>query len=236
MENKTNCTICTTEINDIFCSKCGQKYSSKKLSVKTLFIDLISTTFSLERSIFSTLYKIITSPKLLINNYSKGYTGYYPSPGKVILYALTLAALHIAFIDDKILGISLTSNVFSPQITFWLIFIPLFSLTSFITFIKKKDFFAKHSISVLYLSSSFFIITLIINDILIIFFDNPLTFNILFLFLLFVFIWNAIVFTPSKKYLQILINVIIEIIVFVMIIIILFGLLYLISPESIQLM
>lgn len=209
MAPPTICTVCSTKINYNYCENCGQKKINKKTSVLSLIKDIFVNFFSLEKSIPANLLRLIITPDKLINNYFSGFRKYYPSPGKFLLYALTFAAFHIAFVSKEIFGFYISATGVSPQIVMLTFLISLLALISYLTFIRTKNVFSKHLISTIYFTSCFFIITLLISDIFLLFSDAESNKDSLFfiLFILSILIWNSIVFSPPKKYISLIISI-----------------------------
>ena len=234
MKGNGTCTVCKAEATGNYCSNCGQKISKDATTVWSMITDVASNVFSLEKSVFASLLKLIVNPRQLIDNYWQGYRSYYPSPGKVFFYALAFAALHISYVDENILGMSIAVDNMQAQTLFWIIFFPILTLTSYLTFIRSRHGITKHIISILYLASGFFIIIIVLNSAIIWLFDDILTGGAFILFALCVFIWNAIVFSPKRSYLRIFLNVVLELFIFLSIITAIVGLLYLANPEVIQ--
>lgn len=95
------CSICKIPIKENYCSKCGQKFSGKPISFLSLITDFISNFFSMEKSGFATILKILKNPKSIVDNYYLGFKNYYPSPGQLLLYGIAVVALHKNFVADK---------------------------------------------------------------------------------------------------------------------------------------
>lgn len=234
MEPKT-CTICGTDLIGAYCHNCGQHDTGKRVRWSEMISDFISGIFSLERSVLGTMYHLVTKPQKVIENYWAGYRNYYHSPGKLAFYALFIIGLHFAFIGGKILGLTVraTDNV-SPQVILLLFFIPLISLASYVTFLKRRRNFLEHFVATTYLFSCWIIILVILDDlvswILPTFLDN----SALFIFAIILFLWSARIFTIKQYWALIVLNTILEFILFVIIIVILMGILYLVNPESIN--
>lgn len=226
------CNVCNIPLAHNFCPTCGQKLKKEETTIRSIFSDFFQNLFSLDKSVFISIFRLVTDPKNIITNYWSGYRRYYPSPGKFLVYAITIAAIHLTFINDDLLGLTFDLGEVKGQFIFWLFFFPIMTLASFLAFFKQKLNFAKHVISIAYISSSFYIIITIIHDILIsIGFD--LSILPFIFFLLFVFIWNALVHTPQSK-LKVLLYTIIQLLSFALIIISFLGLVYLLYPESVK--
>jgi len=126
------------------------------------------------------------------------------------------------------------NSVFDRQILFWIIFFPLLTLTSYLTFILKKQKFSKHLISIIYLGSASFIFMTVINAFIILIFGDILSVIAFVIFIGTIFISNARVFCPEKKYFQIILYSLLQFVVFTAIIVALIQLALLFVPDSVS--
>jgi hypothetical protein len=197
--------------------------------------DVVSNVFSLERSVFAAIFKLLINPKHIIHNYWKGNRKYYPSPGRVFFYALAVAALHLSYVNKEILGLSFEIGIFRAHFFFWAIFFPLLAISSYLVFLKHKYSMAQNAVSLLYLASAFYMLITIPYDLYNLVSGNqPIGANLFFLFAFALFSWNAVVFTKSGKPLMVALNAVLQILVFLAIIAAIVSLLYLFSPGSVR--
>lgn len=225
----SNCTICNTKNVGNYCVNCGQKIAKKRVSVSSMATDLLTNIFSFEKSILATIISLLKDPRKIIINYTQGHTNYYPSPGKLLVYTLAIAALHVTYINSDILGFRISNNSENPQILFWLTFIPLITLASYFTFIKSQPRFVNHLISVLYLSSLFFIVFTILYDIIYLTIGNVATDFVFPIYLLILFLYNAVIQNKSTRKLTLIFKAIIQLIIFTGMLLLLIGALFLIN-------
>lgn len=215
------CSICEIPIKENYCSRCGQKHSPKATTTVSLITDFLSNLFSLEKSGFATIYKILKNPKSIVDNYYFGFKKYYASPGKILFYGIAVVALHLNFVDNKVMGLSLHDQNINAQYLFWLILFPILLFISYITFMRIERNFSKHLISLIYIAGSLFITLTILNDLIIVILDDKLGIWAFIIFVSFVFFWNSRVFTNKKKSIYIILNTLIQIALFIGIITIL---------------
>ena len=71
------CSICSTEIIENYCPKCGQYYKNERISIKTILSDLFANIFSLEKSFVEIIKIGLLHPKMLVTNYWNGFRNYY---------------------------------------------------------------------------------------------------------------------------------------------------------------
>lgn len=236
MEKSFSCSVCERPIVENYCSNCGQKANLKQTNLWNMITDFVANVFSMEKSVFAAMLGLLRNPKRIIDNYWMGFRGYYPTPGKLFFYGLAFAALHVAYVNDLILGLTLDINVIQAQFFFWALFFPMLIITSVVSFALKKQPFTRHIISLLYIGSSFFIIITIIQDSITLIFDRDYTDILGFLiFLLCVWVWNAIAFCPARKYLQIIMYTVVQLIVFAILVAFCMWMIHLSNPESLKL-
>ena len=145
MKKDINCSICSIPISENFCNRCGQKYSSKKLTTLSLFADLFSNSFYLEKSGLVSIVKILSNPRHIVQNYFSGFKNYYASPGKIMMYGIAVLTLHLLLVDTKVLGVSIKINsvAIGLQYSFWIFFYPFLMMISYLGFIRQKLDFSK---------------------------------------------------------------------------------------------
>ena len=227
------CTICQNEITKKYCSNCGQKVSISDTTLKSLILDFISNLFSLEKSVFAGMMIIITNPKKIIVNYWLGHRNYYPSPSKLLVFAIAIAALHLTYVNENLLGLAFEVEGGGGQFIFWIIFFPFLSFTSYVCFYRKKYSLAKHVISIGYIASCFFMITTVVNDLLN-YFSIDVNVLAFIIFLMLVFIWNGRVFISKQNVIKIILFSFLQLFVFCLLFAGLVGILILALPDSIQ--
>ena len=177
-------------------------------------------------------YHILFKPRMMVENYSQGFRKYYSSPGKALLFALTIAALHLAFVNERILGVQLNVNTLAPQLSLYLFFLPLLTLTSYITFIRREKGLAKHLTSLIYFSSAFFIVLTVLDDISTLLLDRILDGFVFPAYFLLILGWNAWVFSHERSWGFYFLHLLFEIIIASAIIALFILLIYLGSPPG----
>lgn len=204
-----------------YCQRCGQTFSGRNTSILALITDFISSFFAIEKSGFVTILKVLKDPKPIVYNYYTGFKNYYASPGKVLLYGIAVVALHIAFIDEKIMGLSINVINLKTQYYIWLQLFPVFLFVSYLTFFRIEKGLSKHLISLIYVATSLFIACSILNDLLIIIWGDHLGIWAFLLFVSLVFFWNSRVLTLKKKNIFIILNTLIQMAIFTAIVMVL---------------
>jgi len=150
------CSICSSEINEKYCPKCGQYYKNKRINFTTFLGDLFDSIFSLEKSFLLNIRIGLCQPKSLVSNYWNGFRKYYYSPGKFFTIASLFLILHYSIAND-FLGLVVTSTI-SSQFVILFVNILLLTLSSFLIYIQFKKNFYEHLILNIYNVSLWIII------------------------------------------------------------------------------
>lgn len=231
------CSVCNTIIEANYCENCGQKYASKKLTIRSLITDVFSSLTDVEKNVFLNVYHIIIFPKKVIEGYWSGFRGYYYSPGKMLFYFVTIAGISSLLLGNTLFGLTLSAeNVISSEVLFVILYFPILTLSSFICYRKRKRTFVEHATATIYLISSFGIIILLLENLFIFlglstqqdgYWSIILTTSII--------VWNALLYSKIKNPLRIFLNVVLEFIILILIVSLLIGLTYLLGAASINL-
>lgn len=210
MKEAKVCSICEIPIEENYCSRCGQHATGKTTTIINLITDFLSNLFSLEKSALGTIYKLWLNPGPIVKNYYLGYKNYYSSPSKILLYSIAIIALHLAFVNPNILGMTINIKNIKTEYFFWLMHIPVVLIVSYLTFLKNKENFSKHIISIIYISSSALIVFTIINDLIIVIVGDIIGNFVFIIYILFTFILNSRVFTKEDKKHNVIWNTLIQ--------------------------
>ncbi len=230
------CSVCNTRIKVNYCEKCGQKYNHKRLSLKTLFSDVFSSLTDVEKNVFINIYNLVRFPKKVIENYFNGYRGHYYSPGRMLFYFITIAGISSLLLDNTLFGITFQSDgVLSESLAFAIVYFPVLSLSSYLTYRRYKKNYLEHIASTIYLISTFGIIILFIENIFIYFsISTTQNSNWIFVLTVFVLLWNSILFTTPSSVIKVILNFILEFLVLITIVLIAVLILYLTGNLSLN--
>jgi len=199
------CTVCSSDVSGIYCSSCGQKRGGKPTNLLRLFLDFVEQVISIQKSDFATMINIVKRPRFIVDNYYNGNTGYYSSPGKVMLFAILILIVHMTFISNLILGVDFSAGGLNLEYTFLFMFILIFIVVSQIVFFRRGFKLSKHIIATTYIVSTFitffmmfyWIVLLTAGE------DSIITFTG---FIMSIVIWLSIVFTNKRKFLNYFFN------------------------------
>lgn len=201
------CSVCSNEIDDKYCSKCGQYFNDRRITTISILGDLFGNIFSLEKSFIKNIKMLLLQPKLLISNYLDGFRGFYSSPGRFFTIASLFILLHYIFAID-FLGVWVTKTV-SSQFTLLFVNIVLLTLLSFTIYKKYKKSFYEHLILNIYNVSLWTIIFVPISIALNLFNTDNTIEQIFYLpYHLLIIIWNSKVSEMSnlKRFIYVTLN------------------------------
>lgn len=148
-----HCKNCEATVENKFCSHCGQKTNTQRISWKNLVNqDIIQGVFNLDRGLPKTWFKIITKPGLVSHEYIEGKRKRFYN----FFYLLLLLVGIKLFFNDTFPEVFKTNGskeeesfitLISNKMQIWIIsIIPLFSLISWLIYSRLKYNFLEHTI------------------------------------------------------------------------------------------
>jgi len=165
------CLNCDNVVEGNFCSNCGQKASTKRFSLISVFdYAVLSGIFSINKGILFTIKELFTTPGHSIREYIEGKRTKYFNAFTLLLLLLTLSYFLEKFSGIKFADITAEgSKEFAtlleefmneyPRIIF-LINIPLLAIVSYLLFRKSNFYFAESLVLSTYIISAQIILTL----------------------------------------------------------------------------
>ena len=208
------CSVCSNEINENYCSNCGQYFKNERISTKSIFADIFGNIFSLDKSFFNNIKVGLLKPKTLTLNYWNGFRRYYFSPSKFLVIASILFTIQIAF-SNNFFGIIVNSKT-APQFSLLIVIILVLSFFSFITYLNYKKTFYEHLILNIYNTSLWSMIFVPIAMVLnLLNTDKTIKTGFLLFYLLLIIIWNSKVFEmkKNKRFGYVILNIILIVII-----------------------
>jgi len=153
MENK-HCLNCENDLAGKFCSNCGQRSDTHRMTLKHLvFHDIIHGTFHFEKGMLFTAKQALLNPGKAALDYISGKRVNYYNIFYFILISIGIITLLYHFLASDSTGDEMNqagekiADIFSTYGKF-LIFsiVPLTALNSYIVFRRKKLNFSEHVI------------------------------------------------------------------------------------------
>lgn len=157
-----NCLNCEKELIDQFCSGCGQKSDTHRITFKNfIFHDVLHGTFHIEKGILFTAKQALTRPGKATLDYISGKRKPYYNVFYLVLivFGLIIFLGHLFDEIDLMLGGKLEpepthineasrklARIFDHSKIIIFLFVPFAALNSFILFRRKKLNLSEHAI------------------------------------------------------------------------------------------
>ena len=168
------CKNCDHHFKGNFCPHCGQSAKVEAIGVKYFLHDIPHSILHIDKGFFYTLGKLISSPGPSLKSYLEGKRVKHFRPFAFVLIMSTVSTLLIKLCDSLI---NLKLHKINPEKTYafdisffskypsLLIFIliPLLSLITWVTFIKRKYNYWEHFLINTYLAAYLNVFFLVIN-------------------------------------------------------------------------
>jgi hypothetical protein len=149
-----------------FCPSCGAKVIRNRLSFKNLWYDISERYFDLDNTFLRTFIHLFTKPQQVVDGYISGIRRRYLNPISYLGIALTLSGLTI-FLMQKFFDVKMDLDVFNQGINpefyqkimpiamdfsslVFILLIPIFGLSGWLTFNKKRYLFSEYLVIFLY--------------------------------------------------------------------------------------
>ena len=133
----------------------------------------------------------------------------------MLFYFITVAGISSLLLEQTLFGLAFQlEGQLSEAFTFTLIFFPLLSLSSFLTYRKYKRTYIEHLVSTIYIASAFGILLLIFENIFsYLSISNRQNLNWIIVLISVISIWDSILFSSPSKPLKIALNAILGMLV-----------------------
>lgn len=189
------CLNCNSPVNDAFCSKCGQKISTRRYSIKYFFThDFIHGVLYLDRGLLYTIKELCVRPGHSTREYVEGKRAKLINSFTFLLLVIMIGHFLSEYSSIKIADLVNSESkeyisdlegfsIAYPRI-FILITIPIYALFSFFWFRKPRQNFTEHLVLNTYKASGELIISALFT-LLTIFYHNINVLVLVFSFLSF---------------------------------------------------
>ncbi len=167
------CKNCNQPVQNKYCSHCGQKTSTARISFAHLFHELIHGIFHIDHGFLFTARELLIRPGIMVKNYLAGHRVRYFNPftfcviiGGVNAYLLQKVHWQGLFIDLDILNKKdVHQEVWNVSLKYFtyrlLLSIPFLSLVTYFFYYKKHYLFIEHLIANTYLRAEFWLFMII---------------------------------------------------------------------------
>jgi len=163
------CKSCGFSGVENYCSRCGQPYTIKRISISGLLHDAFHFFTHLEKGFGYTLKQLIIFPGHMQREYIEGKRNRHQKPFSMFFICATIAAISRYWIYEALLKYYNTGNV--SEATFfheYMIFLhvalmPVYITITYLFFLKSKFNYAEIGVLLLYTLSFFFLIATCIS-------------------------------------------------------------------------
>ena len=166
------CTNCGTKGAGKYCSSCGNSYAIKRITVHGIFHDVFHFFTHLDKGFAFTLKQLIVAPGMMQRDYVEGNRSRHQKPFSMFFICATVTALLRYWINLLIMkhyhyGANEGESNFFHQymVLMHTILLPLYALVTYLVFYKSKYNYAELVVFLLYTIGIFFLITVVIHAI-----------------------------------------------------------------------
>lgn len=132
------CPNCGAEVASRYCPHCGLQSTGKRVTFFSALSDLVDSFYSVDKSVFTNFRDMLLRPQKVIGLYLQGYRGYYFSPGRYLLLAAAMLGLNFWVADNLYFSAQFDVVGFAGQILFLFLFIPIFTFSNWLTYLRFK--------------------------------------------------------------------------------------------------
>lgn len=175
-----NCKNCNSELLGEFCSQCGQKSKIERINLDYLLNEISSSIFQLNRGFFFTIKELLLRPGHSIREFLSGKRVNHYKPIGFLFITSTIYVLSAYFMErntffydialgfeegasgaknsDEKIETAFLSWMSNYQAYIPLIILPIFSISTYLAFIKSKYNYFEHLVINFYITGQQMII------------------------------------------------------------------------------
>jgi len=163
------CRNCGTSGFGNYCSQCGQPYRVRRISLHSLLHDVFHLFTHLDRGFGYTLKKLVVSPGHMQRTYIEEERIRHQKPFSMFFICATLAGLVRYWISEVLLryydsgSISEAKFFHEYMVLFHIALLPVYVLITYLIFRKSAYNYAEIGVLMLYMTSFFFIVSILIS-------------------------------------------------------------------------
>jgi len=170
------CKNCNSQLtlDSRYCSKCGNRTVSKRLTVKSVLSEFSNQFFNYDNRLLKTFAHLFTKPEVVIDKFIDGSRKTYVNVIGYLALSLTLIGFQIVLLRKfypETMESSTTSGGLDPELErriaelgpfifdylglIMIIFIPITALATYLIFINKRHNYAEHIVLNLYVTAQY---------------------------------------------------------------------------------
>jgi hypothetical protein len=163
------CRNCSHSGLGAYCSRCGQPYEQKRITLHGLLHDVFHLFTHLDKGFGYTLKLLILAPGHMQRTYIEGERSRHQKPFSMFFICATLAALTRYWIFEAMLKFYQAGNASEAKffheymVMLHIILLPLYILITYLLFRKSGYNYAEIGVLMLYMTSFFFIVSIAIS-------------------------------------------------------------------------
>jgi len=163
------CRYCGSSGVEKFCSRCGQPYKTKRISLSGLLHEVFHLFTHLDKGFGYTLKQLLLVPGHMQRKYIEGERCFHQKPFSMFFICATLAALTRYWIFTALIKYYHVGNISEAHyfheymVVLHIALLPLYSFIAYLFFYKSKYNYAEIGILILYTVSFFFLASICIS-------------------------------------------------------------------------
>jgi hypothetical protein len=166
--NTSICKYCGSSNVENYCSRCGQPYKTKRITLSGLLHEVFHLFTHLDKGFGYTLKQLITTPGKMQRRYIEGDRSKHQKPFSTFFICATIAALSRYWIFKALLkyyhigSISEANFYHEYMVLLHIALLPTYAFIAYLFFHKSNYNYAEIGILILYTVSFFFIVSTLI--------------------------------------------------------------------------
>jgi hypothetical protein len=158
------CKLCGFQGSEKYCSRCGEPYTVKRITLPGLLHDAFHILTHLDKGFVYTMKTLIISPGFMQRNYIEGQRRKHQKPISMFFVCATIAAVCRYWVFSVLIKYyhvgSMAEANFSHayMVIFQIALLPLYALITYLLFYKERYNYAEIGVLTLYTISIIFLV------------------------------------------------------------------------------
>lgn len=173
-EKISKCKSCGFSGAGNYCSRCGQSFKIKRITFSGVLHDIFHLFTHLEKGFFFTLKYLVIAPGTMQRTYIEGRRSRHQKPFSLFFICATITALSRYWILNTL--IKHHHAAITPEATFfheymvvtYIALLPVYTLLIYLLFYKSGYNYAENGVLMLYTLSIFYLMSIVINSLILI--------------------------------------------------------------------